>query len=64
MEYTKVNYKKLWQEIENLDAYSNEITNNQPDECSEVWQIAVQMEKALAMIKQRASRKEQEFSKI
>ena len=52
--YTKVNYKKLWDEIQKFQEYCLELTENEPDACSEVWQIAGGMANKLLNIKGRA----------
>lgn len=60
---TTVNYQKIFEELKKFDKYGRELTAQDPDANSEVWQVASNMIEMLQTIKARAIRLEKAFNK-
>lgn len=61
--YTNVSYQTIYDELEKFYKYGQELTVNDPDNNSEVWQVAQNMIDTLETIKNRAIRLEKEYNK-
>lgn len=61
--YTHVSYQTIYDELEKFYQYGQELTVNDQDNNSEVWQVAQNMIDTLETIKNRAVRLEKEYNK-
>ena len=61
--YTFVSYKAIYDELEKFYQYGQELTVDEPDNNSEVWQVAQNMIDILEQIRYRAMRLEKEYNK-
>ena len=61
--YTRVSYKKIYDELAKFEKYGLELTKNEPDANSQVWQVAENFIDIANRIRIRAIRLEKEFNK-